>query len=115
MVQAVNSQRPAIQPAQTQNTGIDAPQYQPQPPPPQQKSDPMQALTQALAALEQAVQALSGKGLNNNQSVAQSAGQSLGTSGQSKAPAFDFSSLFSGGSVFDQQKSAPTQPPYPPP
>jgi hypothetical protein len=114
-VQGVNSQRPVVQPLQTHNTGIVGPAAQQKP----QQSDPLAALTKALEALEQAVQQLSSKGFNNNQSVAQSATQNLGQSGGSKAPAFDFSQLFGGGSMFDQPKTQqaaqPTQPTYTPP
>ena len=109
-VQGVNSQRPVVQPLQTQHTGPAQTAQKAQ-----QPADPLQALTKALEALEQAVSALSSKGFNNNQSVAQSATQNLGQSGGSKAPAFDFSNLFGGGSVFDQQKSQPTAPTYTPP
>ena len=109
-VQGVNSQRPAVQPLQTHTTGPAQTAQKAQ-----QPADPLQALTKALEALEQAVSALSSKGFNNNQSVAQSATQNLGQSGGSKAPAFDFSNLFGGGSVFDQQKSQPTAPTYTPP
>src|SRR4051812_16684892 len=112
MVQGVNSQRPQMQPVQTQQTqqtGFAQPAQQQA-----QKSDPLAALTQALAALEQAVQALSGKGFNNGQSVAQQATQNLGQSGGSKQPAFDFSNLFSGGSTFDAGKAQPSQQTYQP-
>lgn len=107
-VQGVNSQRPAFQPVQTQQTqqtGFAQPAQQKA-----QQNDPLAALTKALEALEQAVSALSSKGFNNNQSVAQSATQNLGQSGKSQQPAFDFSNLFGGGSVFDQPKTAPTPP-----
>src|SRR3954462_8801787 len=111
-VQGVNSQRRVVQPLQTQQTGPAQTAQKAQ-----QPADPLQALTKALEALEQAVQSLSSKGFNNNQSVAQSATQNLGQSGGAKAPAFDFSNLFVGGSVFDQQKAPTqaTQPTYTPP
>ncbi|HEY8207307.1 MAG TPA: hypothetical protein VIG99_07490, partial [Myxococcaceae bacterium] len=94
---------------QTQQAGFAQPAQQKA-----QQNDPLAALSKALAALEQAVQALSSKGFNNGQSVAQQATQNLGQSGKSQQPAFDFSNLFSGGSVFDQQKSQPAQQTYQP-
>jgi hypothetical protein len=107
-IQGVGSQRPAVQPLQTQNVGFAQPAQQ------AQQADPLAALTKALEALEQAVQSLSTKGFNNNQSVAQQAGQNLGQSGGSAtnntANQFNWQNLLGGGSTFDQQNAAPTPP-----
>jgi len=102
-IQGLNSQRPAVQTLQTtQPTPFAQRKEGPQ------QANPLEALTKALAALEEAVKSLStNKTFNNGQSVAQQAGQSLGTSGGSQAPQFDWSSLFGGGSTFDHQ-TAPT-------
>jgi hypothetical protein len=105
-IHGVNSQRPAVQPLQTQNAF--APQTQQA-----QRQDPLEALTKALQALEQAVQSLTTKGFNNGQSVAQQATQNLGSSGNSTANQFDWSSLLGGGSTFERpqtQFAAPTPP-----
>lgn len=103
-IQGLNSQRPAVQTLQTtQPTPFAQRKEGPQ-------SNPLEALTKALEALEQAVKSLSSnKSFNNGQSVAQQAGQNLGTSGGSQAPQFDWNSLFGGGSSFEQQ-AAPTPP-----
>ena len=104
-IQGLNSQRPAVQTLQTtQPTPMAQRKEGPQ------QANPLEALTKALEALEQAVKSLSSnKSFNNGQTVAQQAGQNLGTSGGSQAPQFDWNSLFGGGSTFDQQ-AAPTPP-----
>src|SRR3954469_20527851 len=103
----VSSQRPAVQPLQTQQTAF-APATQQA-----QRQDPLAALTKALEALEKAVQSLSGnKSFSNGQSVAQQANNHLGTSGGSQQNPFDWSSLLGGGSTFE--KNAPTAAPTPP-
>ncbi|HYV44528.1 MAG TPA: hypothetical protein VFA20_06675 [Myxococcaceae bacterium] len=101
----VSSQRPAVQPLQTQQTAF-APATQQA-----QRQDPLAALTKALEALEKAVQSLSSnKSFSNGQSVAQQAGgTNLGQSGASKTNPFDWSSLFGGGSTFEKN-AAPTPP-----
>ena len=105
-IQVANSQARPVQTLQTQNTGFA------QPAPQAKQPDPLQALTMALQALEQAVHALSSKGFNNNQSVAQQATQNLGQSGNAAGNNFDFANLFQGGSTFDRQQTlaAPTPP-----
>src|SRR5262245_19716086 len=103
-IQGVNSQTRPVQTFQTQQTGSTQPAAQQQ----QAQNDPLAALTKALEALEKAVSALTNRGFNNNQSVAQQANQNLGTSGQSQGNPFDFSNLFQGGSAFDP-KPAPQQ------
>jgi len=103
----VSSQRPAVQPLQTQQTAF-APATQQA-----QRQDPLAALTKALEALEKAVQSLSSnKSFSNGQSVAQQAGgTNLGQSGASKTNPFDWSSLLGGGSTFDQHQTAAPTPP----
>ena len=109
-IQGVNSQtRPVQQNFQTQSTGFAQPAAQQQ-----QQNDPLAALSKALAALEQAVAALSSKGFNNSQSVASQANQNLGVSGQSQSNPFDFSNLFQGGSTFDAQPAVQNNPLYQP-
>ena len=112
-IQGVNSQRPAVQPVQTQHATLAQPAQQAQQ---AQQADPLAALSKALEALEQAVHSLTSKGFNNNQTVAQQATQNLGQSGNSTGQGhnFDFSSLFQGGSTFQpapapQVQQAPVQ------
>lgn len=107
-INSVGPQRPAVQPVQTQQTAF-APAQQQQP---ASQNSALDALNQALNALEQVLQAFkSSPSINNGQSVAQQAGTSLGQSGASKAPAFDWGSLLGGGSTFDQQTQAAPTPP----
>jgi hypothetical protein len=112
-IQGVNSQTRPVQQFQTQGAGFAQPAAERQ-----QQQDPVALLNQALEALAQAVQALTSRGFNNNQSVASQAGQNLGVSGGSQGNPFDFSSLFSGGSLFEQpsvQSNPVYQPTFTPP
>jgi len=112
-IQGVPSQTRPVQQFQTQNAGFAQPAAQRQ-----QQQDPVALLNQALEALAQAVQALTSRGFNNNQSVASQAGQNLGASGASQGNPFDFSSLFGGGSLFEQpsvQNNPIYTPAYTPP
>ena len=112
-IQGVNSQTRPVQQFQTQGAGFAQPAAQRQP-----QQDPVALLTQALEALAQAVQALSSRGFNNNQSVASQAGQNLGASGPSQGNPFDFSSLTNGNSLFEQpavQNNPLYTPAYTPP
>jgi hypothetical protein len=107
-IPSVNSQRPAVQNFQTTQPTPRAQRKEG----PALQQDPLAALTKALEALEKAVQSLSTKGFNNNQSVAQQAGTNLGQSGAAKGNQFDWGNMLGGGSTFEpqQQYTAPTAP-----
>lgn len=110
---AINSVGPQQrQPVQTLQTQQPTPFAQRKESPAQSQNSALDALNQALNALEQVLQSFkSSPSANNGQSVAQQAGTSLGQSGASKAPAFDWGSLLGGGSTFDHQAQAAPTPP----